>query len=69
MLLGPVFLAFWARYVFNSNVIFYLILTFAAVLGAVFYWIAMESAVRAATRRREKILMELSRGEGPVATE
>jgi len=55
--------------VFNSNVIFYLILTFAAVLGAVFYWIAMESAVRAATRRREKILMELSRGEGPVATE
>ena len=65
----PVFLAFWARYVFNSNVIFYLILTFAAVLGAVFYWIAMESAVRAATRRREKILMELSRGEGPVATE
>ena len=65
----PVFLAFWARYVFNSDVMFYLILAFAAILGVVFYWIAMESAVRAATQRREKILMELSRSEGPVATE
>ena len=65
----PVFLAFWARYVFSSDLIFYVILAFAAVLGGVVYWIAMESAVSAAVERREKILMELSRSEGPVATE
>jgi ABC-2 type transport system permease protein len=65
----PVFLAFWARYVFGSDLIFYLILTFAAILGAAVYWIAMDSATQAAVERREKILMELSRSEGPVATE
>jgi hypothetical protein len=65
----PVFLAFWARYVFESELIFYLILTFAAILGAAVYWIAMDSATQTAVERREKILMELSRGEGPLATE
>jgi ABC-2 type transport system permease protein len=65
----PVFLAFWARYVFGSRLIFLLILSFAAILGVVVYWIAMESAVGAALQRREKILMELSRSEGPVANE
>jgi len=65
----PVFLAFWARYVFGSQLIFIVIMGFAAALGAVVYWIAMESAVGAAVERREKILMELSRSEGPVATE
>ncbi len=65
----PVTLAFWARAVFDSQLIFVLILTFAAILGAVIYWIAMDSAVGAALQRREKLLMELSRSEGPVATE
>jgi ABC-2 type transport system permease protein len=65
----PVALAFWARYVFGSQLLFALILAFAAGLGAVVYWIAMDSAVEAAVERREKILMELSRTEGPVATD
>jgi hypothetical protein len=65
----PVFLAFWARYVFGSDLIFYLILTFAAILGGAVYWIAMDSATQTAVERREKILMELSRSEGPLATE
>jgi hypothetical protein len=59
----PVARAFWARYVFESQVLFALILAFAAGLGAVVYWIAMDSAVEAAVERREKILMELSRTE------
>ncbi len=63
------FLAFWAQYVFGSELIFVVILCFAAILGAVVYWIAMDSAVGTAVERREKILMELSRSEGPVATE
>jgi len=65
----PVTLAFWARAVFDSQLIFVLILTFAGILGVVVYWIAMDSAVSAAVQRREKLLMELSRSEGPVATE
>lgn len=65
----PVFLAFWARSVFDSQLIFALILSFAAILGVVVYWISMESAVGAAIERREKLLLELSRSEGPVATE
>jgi len=65
----PVFLAFWAQYVFGSELIFVVILCFAAILGAVVYWIAMDSAVGTAVERREKILMELSRSEGPVAAE
>ena len=65
----PVFLAFWARYVFDSELIFSVILAFAALVGAVVYWIAMDSAVRAVVERREKILIELSHSDGPVATE
>ena len=65
----PVILAFWARVVFDSELIFATILAFAAVLGGVVYWISMESAVSTALERREKLLMELSRSDGPVATE
>ncbi len=65
----PVTLAFLARAVFDSQLIFALILGLAAILGVVVYWISMESAVGAAVQRREKLLMELSGGEGPVATE
>ena len=41
----------------------------AAIVGGVVYWLAMESAVATAGRRRERILLELSKGDGPVATE
>ncbi len=65
----PVTLAFWARGVFDSQLIFILILAFAGIVGAVVYWIALESAIGTAVERREKLLMELSRTEGPVAAE
>ncbi|HZT30431.1 MAG TPA: hypothetical protein VFA33_11135 [Bryobacteraceae bacterium] len=65
----PVFLAYLARAVFDSQTAFYGVLAFAALLGAVVYRIAMDSAVEAAGRRRETLLAELSRGEGPVASE
>ena len=65
----PVFLAYVARYAFASQAAFWAVLTFAAALGAVFYWIAMESAVETAHKRRELILSELAKGEGPVITE
>lgn len=65
----PVSLAYVARYFFESQTIFYLLLAFAALLGCVVYWIAMASAVTGADRRRETLLEELSRSEGPVVTQ
>ena len=65
----PVFLAFLGRYAFRSQLAFYVILAFAALLGGAIYAMAMESAVHTARNRREAILAELSCGEGPVAAE
>ena len=62
-------LAYGARYAFDSNFAFFAFLAFAAALGAVVYWVALDSAVKAAERRRELIITELSRTAGPVATE
>jgi ABC-2 type transport system permease protein len=62
----PVLLAYLARYGFASELAFYLVLGFAAVIGGVLYWIAMESAVTTAGEHRERIIGELSRGDGPV---
>jgi len=64
----PIFLAYLARYAFRSELMFYAALALAAVIGGVLYWIAMESSISAATRRREFILQELSKGEGPIVT-
>ncbi|MFB3826044.1 MAG: hypothetical protein ACE15B_04710 [Bryobacteraceae bacterium] len=64
----PVVLAYLARYAFASEAAFWAVLSFAAALGAAFYWVGMESAVSAALKRREAIIAELSRGEGPVVT-
>ncbi len=65
----PVGLAYLARYAFESETMFLLVLAIAAIIGAVFYWIALESAVSAGVRRREQIVRELSEGDGPVAGE
>jgi ABC-2 type transport system permease protein len=65
----PVFLAYLARYAFDSELVFSLVLAFAAVIGGVLYWIAMDSAVQTAARKRERIVQDLSTGEGPVASE
>jgi ABC-2 type transport system permease protein len=64
-----VVLAYLARYAFGSELAFWGVLAFAAMLGAAFYWIAMDSAVNTALRRRELLLVELGRGEGPVVTQ
>jgi len=65
----PVMLAYGARYAFDSQALFFFGLAFAAGLGAVVYWVALDSAVKAAGVRREQIITELSRTSGPVATE
>ena len=62
----PIALAYWARYVFDSEVVFFGLLGLAAILGMVVYWIALESAVRTALVRKESILSELGRSDGPL---
>lgn len=65
----PVFLAYLARYAFSSQIAFYVGLALAGAFGLAVYWMAMESAVLTARNRREMIVTELSRGEGPMITE
>jgi ABC-2 type transport system permease protein len=65
----PVLLAYLARYALRSELIFYLVLAMAALIGAAIYWIAMESAVSTAIERRESIIQALSTADGPIASD
>ncbi len=62
----PITLAYWGLYVFHSEPIFYLLLLLAALIGAVVYWIATESAIDVTLTRREKMIAALSNGSGPL---
>lgn len=67
VVLLPIVLAYWARSVFSSDIVFAGILAVAAILGAIFYGVALDSAVKAAVERREAMIMELSRADGPIS--
>ena len=62
----PVLLAFGAEYAFRSRPAFYVVLAFAAALGAAFYWVALGSAAAKSQRCHEQFLESLSQTEGPV---
>ena len=66
--LVPVFLAYLARYALNSETAFVITLAVAAMIGVVVYRLGLDSAVKTAATRRERILTDLSRGEGPVSS-
>ena len=68
VVLLPVILAYIARYAFESQMAFAAVLAIAALIAGIFYWVAMDSAVKAANERRQMILEELSRGDGPVGS-
>jgi len=63
----PIVLAYWARSVFGNEFVFAGILALAAVLGTIFYGIALDSAVETARTNREPMLLELSRSDGPIS--
>jgi ABC-2 type transport system permease protein len=67
--LMPVMLAYLARYALSSNIAFYVVLAFAAIVGGIVYWIALDSAVNTALTRREKIIADLSMGDAPIAAD
>ncbi|HUA84787.1 MAG TPA: hypothetical protein VMB85_13065 [Bryobacteraceae bacterium] len=66
----PVALAYLARWAFSgewSQWGFYLVLAFDALVGLVIYRIALDSAVAAAERMKEKMIATLAAGDGPIA--
>jgi ABC-2 type transport system permease protein len=65
----PVGLAYLARYAFDSELMFGIVLAGSAVLGGVFYWMALDSAVTSAATRREQLVALLTTSDGPVAEE
>jgi ABC-2 type transport system permease protein len=68
ILLLPIGLAYWARWFFESQLVFVGLMAVAALIGGMFYWVGLDSAVSAATgARREKMLQELSRSDGPLS--
>lgn len=67
-LLLPLIMAYWARAVFESEIVFSGVLLVAAIIGIIFYKVGLDSAVGTATTRREAMLMQLSRSEGPLST-
>lgn len=67
LLLLPIALAYWARIVFASDVVFIAIMLMAAIVGGILYKIALDSAVAAADRGRESILLQLAQSDGPLS--
>jgi len=65
----PVILAYLARWALNSEVAFAAVLAIAAAIGGAVYWIGLDSAVIATRVKREQLMMALTQGEGPVASE
>jgi len=56
----PVALAYLARYAFDSELMFALVLAIAAIGGAALYGMALRSAISEAVLKRERIVAELS---------
>jgi hypothetical protein len=67
-LLAPLMIAYWSRWFFENDVVFAGLLAVAAIIGGIFYWVGLDSAVETARSRREAIVAELSRSEGPLST-
>lgn len=64
--LAPVALAYLARYAFDTEWAFFGVLGLGVVVGVLVYSFSMQSALKAATDRREQIISALSQGEGPI---
>jgi ABC-2 type transport system permease protein len=64
--LTPVFLAYLARYAFNSEWALFGVLLGGLMLGGVVYFYSMGSAVKTAELRKEQIITVLGQGEGPI---
>jgi len=64
----PAGLAYLARWAFDSEVAFFLVLAFDATIAIIVYRIALQSAADAAERIKESMIAALSAGDGPIAS-
>lgn len=67
LLLLPIVLAYWARAIFGSEIVFGGVLLIAAIIGGIFYYVGLDSAVALAGEKRESILTELAKADGPLS--
>jgi ABC-2 type transport system permease protein len=67
LLLLPIVLAYWARSIFENELVFAGVLAIAAIVGAIFYKVGLDSAVAASQQRRESMLIQLSKSDGPIS--
>ncbi|MEJ5367691.1 MAG: hypothetical protein WHT08_05180 [Bryobacteraceae bacterium] len=65
--LAPIGLAHLARYAFERDLAFYLVLLSGYLVGAICYWVALDSAVEIAEKERERIVAALSATQGPIS--
>ncbi|HEY1757340.1 MAG TPA: hypothetical protein VGG72_18345 [Bryobacteraceae bacterium] len=63
----PAGLAYLARYALASEVAFFVVLALDAIVGAIVYKIALESAVESAAHSKERLLAALAAGDGPIS--
>jgi ABC-2 type transport system permease protein len=64
--LVPVAIAYLARYAFDTEWAFFGVLIFGGIVGVLAYYYSLQTALEAATNRREQIISALSSGEGPI---
>jgi ABC-2 type transport system permease protein len=67
LLLLPLALAYWARAVLGNEIVFAGLIAIAAIIGAIFYRIGLDSAVAASHRTRESMLLHLSHSDAPLS--
>ena len=63
----PIAMAYLARWAFESEAAFFGVIAFDVAIAAVFYIIALDSAVKAAERLKEQMVASLSEGSGVVS--
>lgn len=66
LLLAPVGLAYLARWAFERELAFWLVLASGYAVAAMAYWVALDSAVELAGKEKERIVAALSAAQGPI---
>jgi ABC-2 type transport system permease protein len=63
----PISLAYLARYAFDTDLAFYVVLGLGLLTAVIFHHVSLETALQVAEQRKERIIETLSRTEGPLS--
>jgi len=64
----PAALAYFARWAFGSELAFFGVLGVMGAIGAMVYWVALDSTAEYADKHREAIVTALAAGQGPISS-